>query len=324
MNFDNIFIGEDASLITESRIGDTICYEINSLKISSKYNGLVKSIFYDFNYFSWIFIDNTNLSRFYTSRTEYLEKIVSHKNTSIAKICNHIHDNTESMDILTSYRPLLINFINSSEDLISNSTYENPFTQFIKAIKTLCPLLHINDAVTIESAESSNKTVYVQARNRIQRTNRHYAFSNELKKNINFPFMSEESNICLRGIFAYNFQTLLKKIIGTGDVSIRYDNEKEAVFNNMFCKFIKKSYTSDGLINNPKYNQFVLFNIYIRNHTGNYIIRPFKMTHMMQLLAYTFQYSKDECGNRIIQGFELSADDECLTDLYKKIVYGLM
>ena len=91
-----------------------------------------------------------------------------------------------------------------------------------------------------------------------------------------------------------------------------------------FCKFIKKSYTSDGLINNPKYNQFVLFNIYIRNHTGNYIIRPFKMTHMMQLLAYTFQYSKDECGNRIIQGFELSADDECLTDLYKKIVYGLM
>jgi hypothetical protein len=48
------------------------------------------------------------------------------------------------------------------------------------------------------------------------------------------------------------------------------------------------------------------------------------MTHMMQLLAYTFQYSKDECGNRIIQGFELSADDECLTDLYKKIVYGLM
>ena len=87
---------------------------------------------------------------------------------------------------------------------------------------------------------------------------------------------------------------------------------------------LKKSYTSDGLINNPKYNQFVLFNIYIRNHTGNYIIRPFKMAHMMQLLAYTFQYSKDECGNRIIQGFELSADDECLTDLYKKIVYGLM
>ena len=78
----------------------------------------------------------------------YLEKIVSHKNTSIAKICNHIHDNTESMDILTSYRPLLINFINSSEDLISNSTYENPFTQFIKAIKTLCPLLHINDAAS--------------------------------------------------------------------------------------------------------------------------------------------------------------------------------
>jgi hypothetical protein len=108
--------------------------------------------------------------------------------------------------------------------------------------------------------------------------------------------MSEESNICLRGIFAYNFQTLLKKIIGTEDVSIRYDNEKEAVFNNMFCKFIKKSYTSDGLINNPKYNQFVLFNIYIRNHTGNYIIRPFKMTHMIQLLLIHFNIRKMNAG----------------------------
>ena len=324
LNFDNIFIGENSSLITESRIGDTICYEVSSLRISGKYNGLIKSIFYDFDYFSWIFIDNINVSRFHVSRTQYLEKIVSHKNTSVVKICNSIHDSTASINIGTSYRSLLINYINSSEDKISNSNYENPFSQFIKAIKTLCPLLHINDSTSIESVEESNKTVYVQTRGRATRTNRHNALANELQKNIKFSFMSEESNSDLGCILANNFKMLIKKIIGTEDVYIRYDDRKEAIFNNALCRFIKKSYTIDGLVTARKYNDIPLFSINTRNHTGNYIIRPFKMIHMIQLLAYTFQYSKDECGNRIIQGFELSPNVECLDDLYKKIVYGLV
>ena len=324
MNFDNVFIGEDSSLITESRIGDTICYEVSSLKISNKYNGLVKSIFYDFDYFSWIFIDNMNLSRIRASKTQYLEKIVSHKNTSIVKICNNVHDNSASINIGTSYRSLLINFINSNEYKISNnSNYENPFSQFIKTAKTLCPLLHINDSASIDSVQESNKTVYVQNRGRVTRTNRHIALANELKKNIKFSFIPEESNSDLGCILANNFQTLLKKIIGTEDVYIRYDNKKEEIFNSAFCKFIKSAYTEDGFINSRIYNDLSLFCIHIRNHIGNYIIRPFKMAHMVQLLAYTFQYTKDESGNRIIEGFELSSDDECLVDLYKKIVYGL-
>ena len=110
----------------------------------------------------------------------------------------------------------------------------------MKEKRLLLLLLLVFISCSRENKTTSNNNWNNQITTKLNKTDSLIFKQAELKKNINFPFMSEESNICLRDIFAYNFQTLLRKIIGTGDVYIRYDNEKEAVFNNMFCKFIKK------------------------------------------------------------------------------------
>ena len=323
LNLDNIFIGENASLITESRIGNAISYEVNNMVLDDRHTSLIKSIFYDFEYFSWLCIDTKNLSKYRMHTCEYIERIISRKNSSIAKIKNNISSNSQSINIRTSYRSLLINFVNSNEDKFFENTYSSHFSQFIKAMKTLAPIVHARDNVSIETVEASNKDVYIHIPGKSTNTNRHIALSNELSKNINFSFMPEDSNELLRFIFAKNMIKLISNIIDVGDIIIRYDNEKEVIFNDMFRKFIKNSYTEDGFINAPKYNDYPLFHTSTRIYNNNVIIRPFKMCHIIELLNYTFQYSKDESGNKIIKGFELDKKDESLMTLLTKIVYGL-